>query len=143
MKGLQKVTKVQLKVDHDDEIIILGLVSAEPDYKLSLTLNRKLGISLRNTNPLSVKGRKQAEENFSRFSEGPDSLYSLVSNRNGSSCLVARLRNIDYFLAIRDPEKETNVTSISDKIREISSVTAVFNIDINTIRDKNLKYLIQ
>ena len=32
---------------------------------------------------------------------------------------------------------------LTSNLREIDSVTAVFNIDINTIKDKNLHYLTQ
>ena len=98
MKINQKVTKVKLKVEQNNDYVLLGLVSAEPDYKLSFSLNKKFRISL---------------------------------------------KNIDYLLQIQISEKEADLNSITLKLREIDSVTAVFNIDLDTIKDKNLHYLTQ
>ena len=44
---------------------------------------------------------------------------------------------------IQISEKEADLNSITLKLREIDSVTAVFNIDLDTIKDKNLHYLTQ
>jgi hypothetical protein len=35
MKSSQKVTKLKLNIEQDNDYLLLGLVSAEPDYKLS------------------------------------------------------------------------------------------------------------
>lgn len=48
MRNNQKITRVQLNIDQNEEVILIGIVSADPDYKLSLALNRKFGISLKN-----------------------------------------------------------------------------------------------
>jgi len=146
MKSLPKVTRLQLKVDQDDEHILLGIVSAEPDYKLSLSLNRLLRLSLKNTAPLKVQGEKANEITFSRFSDlsaAPDTSYILISNRSGNNFLLKKLKNIDYLLSVRDPDIISSIENLSSKLREIDSVTAVFNIDISTIKDKNLQDVIQ
>ncbi len=54
MKKIQKVTRLRLHNDENHDYILLGLVSAEPDYKLSLALNKKFGISLKNISPLKI-----------------------------------------------------------------------------------------
>jgi hypothetical protein len=146
MKSLPKVTRLQLKVDQDDEHILLGIVSAEPDYKLSLSLNRILKLSLKNTAHLKVQGEKGNEITFSRFSDlsaAPDTSYILISNRSGNNFLLKKLKNIDYLLSVRDPDIISSIENLSSKLREIDSVTAVFNIDISTIKDKNLQDVIQ
>jgi len=68
MKSSQKVTKLKLNTEQDNDYLLLGLVSAEPDYKLSLSLNKKFGISLRNIAPLVLPGDNNSEQTFSRFS---------------------------------------------------------------------------
>jgi len=146
MKSLPKVTRLQLKVDQDDEHILLGIVSAEPDYKLTLSLNRILKLSLKNTAPLKVSGEKGNEITFSRFSDlsgAPDISFILISNRSGNNFLLKKLKNIDYLLSVRDPDIISSIENLSSKLREIDSVTAVFNIDISTIKDKNLQDIIQ
>jgi len=146
MKSLPKVTRLQLKVDQDDEHILLGIVSPEPDYKLSLSLNRRLKLSLKNSAPLKVSDDKGNDLTFSRFSDAsgaPDISFNLISNRSGNNFLLKKLKNIDYLLSVRDPDIAGKINNITASLREIDSVTAVFNIDISSIKDKNLQDVIQ
>lgn len=146
MKITRKVTRVKLQIDQKDDYVLLGLVSSEPDYKLSLTLNKKFGISLKNTTPATVEGDNGSELLFSRFSdnrESPDRVFNLISNRSGKQFLIRKLKNIDYILHLHDPDKINNISQITSNLREITSITAVFNIDIDSIKDKNLHFVIQ
>jgi hypothetical protein len=146
MKSLQKITRVQLKVNQNEEFILLGIVSAEPDYKLSLSINSKFRISLKNISPVKLNDGHASELVFSRFSDSNgshDIIYTLISNRSGKNFLLKKLKNVDYIFQVQDPENENNMSNIATKLREIDTVTAVFIIDINTIKDKNSQYLIQ
>ena len=144
MKNLKKVTRLKLESDHTDEFIILGLVSSEPDYKLSFLLNKKLRISLKNLPPVSIPGSPGVELHFSRFSAAENSglTYTLFSNRAGKEFLLKKLKNVDYILLIQDPEREINPATLASNIRETESVTALFNIDPDSLKDKNFRYLI-
>jgi hypothetical protein len=144
MKSTQKVTRVKLSVEPTSDFVLLGLVSAEPDYKLCLSINKKFRISLKNVSPLAFNRDKNTDLSFSKFSnidEHPDLTFNLITNRSGKDYLLAKLKNIDYLLQIHEPDNEINIEKITSGLREIESVTAVFNIDINTIKDKNLHYL--
>ena len=146
MKGTQKVTRVKLNIEQNNDCILLGLVSAEPDYKLSLAINKKFKVSLRNLSPIRLTGENISELTFSRFSNHDDStdlLLNLVANRSGKSHLLNKLKNIDYLLQIQISEKEVRPDNLTSKLREIDTITAVFNIDLSTLKDKNLHYLIQ
>jgi hypothetical protein len=146
MKGTQKITRVKLTVEQNNDYIILGLVSAEPDYKISLSLNKKFGISLKNISPLRLPGADESQLIFSRFANIDDRAglnLILISNRSGKDYLLKKLKNIDYLLQIQSAENDPNISKITTGLREIDAVTAVFNIDINTIKDKNLQYLTQ
>ena len=146
MKNTQKVTRVKLNIEQNNDYILLGIVSSEPDYKLSLALNKKFRISLRNRSSLRVPGVDKSELTFSRFSNNDDPalpVFYLISNRSGKNFLLNKLKNIDYLLQIQNWESEININNISSGLKEIESITAFFNIDINTIKDKNLQYLTQ
>jgi hypothetical protein len=146
MKSTQKVTRLKLNIEQNNNYILLGIVSTEPDYKLSLSLNKKFNISLKNIPPLKLTGGTRSELAFSRFSNNNDNsdlIFSLISNRTGKNFLLNKLKNIDYLLQIQISENEINLNNITSSLREIDTVTAVFNIDINTIKDKNLHYLTQ
>jgi hypothetical protein len=145
MNNSQKITRIHLSVNEQDEPVILGIVTPDPDYKLSLKLNKKLRISLRNAKPVEFRDNDGDDFVFSKFADSsvaPDSVFQLVSNRSGNNFLLKKLKNIDYLLIIRDPGKNFKLEQVMLQIREIDSITGVFKIDFKTLKDKNLKYLI-
>lgn len=128
MKSSQKVTKVHLNLDPDQGNSFLGIVSSDPDYKLSLQINRKLNINLRNDKPVITPGKDGYKSTFSRFSDlktRPDKTLHLVSNKHESDYLVKKMKKLDYLLQISSPEEE-NIEEIAARLREITSITAVF-----------------
>jgi hypothetical protein len=145
MKGSQKITRIQLSIDDQDKPVIFGLVTTDPDYKLSLKLNKKLGILLKNEDPVMIDAAG-SEVTFSRFidsSGAPDTVFYLVSNRTGKYFLLKQLRNIDFLFLIHDLNREQSPAGLLLKLRTIDSVTAVFDIDFGTLKDKNLNYLLR
>jgi hypothetical protein len=146
MKRIQKITRIQLKINRKNEYFLFGIVSAEPDYKLSLIINRKFRISLKNITPVRIKSDNGNELSFSRFSETSsiaEVVFTLISNRSGKNFLLKKLKNVDYLFQVSDAENEKNIEKITAMLREIESVIAVFNIDINAFKDKNLQFLVQ
>ena len=144
MQNNQKVKRVQLKVNQLNDFMLIGIVTSEPDYKLSLTLNNKFRISLKNISPLELKDSSQSELTFSRFSDTHNHaglIFNLISNRSGKLFLLNKLKNIDYILQVHDSENVININELTDILREIESVNGVFTIDINTFKDKNLHFL--
>jgi hypothetical protein len=133
-------------MNQKDEFILLGVVSSEPDYKLSLSINKKFRISLKNTVPVIIGEGTDNALSFSRFSDTgrtPGIVFNLFSNRSEKNFLLKKLNNVDYIFQVYDPENESNIDQMVASLRDIESVSAVFKIDLNTFRDKNLHYLIQ
>jgi hypothetical protein len=146
MKKPRKVTRVKLKIDQIKDFILVGLVSSEADYKLSLSLNKKFGISLKNISPVKINTDNGTELLFSRFSdisESPERIFTLVSNRSGKHFLIGKLINVDYILQVHDSDNKNIVSQITSSLRDIPTITAVFKIDTDTIKDKNLHHVIQ
>jgi len=146
MMKTRKVTRVKLQIDQVNDFVLLGLVSSEPDYKLSLALNKKFSISLKNVSPVKINTDAGIELLFSRFadtSQSPERIYNLVANRSGKQFLIKKLRNIDFILHLHDPDNNDMISKITSSLREIDIITAVFNIDVDSIRDKNLHLVIQ
>lgn len=144
MKKPSKITRIVLPVNEQDVPAILGLVASDPDYKLTLKLNKKLNISLKGSEPVKITGNETKDLIFSKFMDNetaPDSVLTLYANRMGNNFFLKKLKNIDYILLVYDPGKNFNIEEISSGLREIDTVTAVFNIDHKTLKDKNLKYL--
>lgn len=145
MKSRQKITRVQLESETRNDYSLLGIVSAEPDYRLSLSINKALRISLKNDKPLEVTGLKKGEQHFSKFTDhsvGHEISYNLISNKSGNEFLLSRLKKIDYIFQVYSPENDFELPAICASLRAIESITAVFVLDPTEIKDKNLQYLI-
>jgi hypothetical protein len=146
MKNIQKIKRIQLNVEDNEKLLLCGIVSAEPDYKLSLALNKKMGISLKNKSPLNLSDESGNEISFSRFAysnHSDDVVYNLISNRSGKQFLLKKLKNIDYIFQVHFPGSDNASTKVTSLIRETEAVNAVFVIDTSTLNDKNLQYIIQ
>lgn len=145
MKTTPKIKRVHFKINQNDESVFLGIVSSEPDYKLSLALNKNLKISLKNSAPVIINDEPDNETTFSRFSDSSASqnlIYDLTSNRSGKNHLIRRLKNIDYIFRIYDPDNETNINQIISTLRKAECITAVFNINPESIKNRDLNHLI-
>jgi hypothetical protein len=146
MKKAQKVTRIQLEVSRNEKLFLYGIVSTEPDYKLSLALNKKMGISLKNKAPLNLPDDLGNEVSFSRFvytNRSDDAVFNLISNRSGKQFLIKKLKNIDYIFHIHRHGSENDSSKIISQLRETEYVNAVFLLDTGLINNKNLKYIIQ
>jgi hypothetical protein len=145
MKKIQKITRVQLQFDQEDAFSLFGIVTSEVDYKLSLAINKTFRISLKNISPVKITGDKGIDLSFSRYSDMDPSKevsYTLVSNRFGKNFLLKKLKNVDFIFQVHDTENKNHINQIAAALREIESVTAVFTIELKSLIDKNLKYLI-
>lgn len=145
MSGSKKVKKIQLPAEGHDEIMLVGIVSTDAQYKLALKLNRKLGISLKSAIPVEIHDPRGKALVFSKFSDvlsAHETSIHFVSNRSNADFLFKKLGNIDYLLAIHDPAHTFPSGELISDLRGIDTVTAVFSIDLDTLKDKNIKYLV-
>jgi hypothetical protein len=144
MKGSQRIKKVQLPVSVYDDITLIGMVCTDPHYKLALKLNRKLRVILKSAPSVEIHDTPGKDLSFTRFSDTTslhDASLHFLSNRSGADFLLKKLGNIDYLLEIYDPGQTYFTQDLMSKLREIDTVTAVFKIEVNAIKDKNLKFL--
>ena len=144
---MKKITKIRLEASQNESVILFGIVSREPDYKLSLALNQKIDISLKRSNPITICDDSGNSHSFSRFTTAatsPDNVvYTLTSNRSGLFFMLKKLKNIDYLFYINNSDNNDLELKISTILRETENIDAVFTIDIKTLNDKNISYLIQ
>lgn len=145
MKNSVKIKRIQLNMDYIEKLLFCGIVSTEPDYKLSLAINKKLGLSLKSKSPLRLTDGSGNELIFSRFSytnHSDDTIYTLISNRSGKQYFLKKLKNVDFLFHVHYNVIENNGLKVTTLLRETEAVNAVFVIDTMTLNDKNLQYII-
>jgi len=144
MKNPSKITRIHLPVSIQDIPAMIGISTSDQDYRLTLRLNKKLNISLRNTESVSFKDKSGIVLFFSRFSyssEADHLTIQLISNRYEQSYLLRKLVNIDYLILIHDPSENYDKEKLLTALRELESVTGAFLIELAQVKDMNIKYL--
>lgn len=142
MSREKKITRHTIESGDPQPFHFLGVVSSEPDYRLSVMINLHLGSDLRKCSDEITVSTKAGKQSFSRFTPG-NLAFTLASNRNGTSVLISRLKNIDFFIipgtGKRNDRKEAE--RMASQLREIPEITAVFIFDSRDISDRNLALL--
>jgi len=142
MNGKAKITRHAIVDSGMPDFIFLGIVSAEPDYRLSVMLNRHLAIDLRHSQTDICEVRGKDETAWSRFTTTPLTL-SLVSNKSRGKILIRKLKNIDYLLVIHNADDGKNAGALAAAVRKCPEVTAVFVFESLETGDRNLALLVQ
>jgi hypothetical protein len=140
MSPAKKITRHIIRKEEIPAFIFLGIVSAEPDYRLSVMLNRHLGSDFRkgseNITAISDKGTNS----FSCFISTQPAL-KLVSNKSGEAVFMRKLGKMDFLLVPGRPSNRKNTEDLATMIRKIPEVTAVFVFNSREISDRNVSLL--
>jgi hypothetical protein len=141
MSPAGKITKHIIKNEEIPAFLFLGIVSSEPDYRLSVMLNRHLGIDLRKKPEEITEGSGEKTHSYSVFTTAPIT-FSLISNRSMGGTLLRKLKNIDFLLNIHGTPDRKLAETLAAAVRDIPEVTAVFLFDSRDLSDKNIALLV-
>lgn len=136
----RKITRHTIPGEETQEFFFLGVVSAEPDYRLSVLINRHLGTDLRKCDDEITVQTDSGKHHFTRFTSVPPEL-SLVANRSEGQILLRKLKKIDFFILICGQAERKKTEELAATLREIPEITAVFVLDSSKISDRNLVLL--
>jgi hypothetical protein len=126
MSPAGKITKHIIKSEEVPAFLFLGIVSSEPDYRLSVLLNRHLGIDLRKKPEEITEGSGEKTHSYSVF----------------TTALLRKLKNIDFLLNIHGTPDRKLAETLAAAVRDIPEVTAVFMFDSRDLGDKNIALLV-
>lgn len=136
----RKITRHTISGEETPDIFFLGVVSSEPDYRLSVMINLHLATDLRK-DPDDIALRSETgEQAFSRFTSLSHE-FSLVSNRSNGNLLLRKLKNIDFFFLMSGQKERQRAERLAASLREIQEITGVFIFDSREVGDRNLSLL--
>lgn len=142
MSRERKITRHTIESTVPQPFFFLGVVSAEPDYRLSVMINRHLGTDLRKCPDDIIIETSAGARNFSRFSP-ENRAFTLVSNRSGGTVLLKKLKNIDYLLVPAQHDDAKTTEQLAASLRLIPEITAVFMLDSKGTADRNIALMAQ
>ena len=115
----------------DDEIkldmTVLAVNSHVKGYNLCWHINKKLCTNF-------IKKEIFIEENKESFSafevEQENKKITLVKNKSKKGVLIPEKKNIDFFIIIEPEIKKTAKEEFISKLREISKILLIFEVDL-------------
>lgn len=136
----RRITVHTMAGEETPAFFFLGVVSSEPDYRLSVMINRHLGTDLRKCPDDITLQTGTGRHTFTRFtSVSPD--FTLVSNRSEGKILLRKLKNIDFFFLKCGQKERQMAEELAVTLREIPEITAVFVFESREINDTKLPLL--
>ena len=120
---------------------LLGIVSDEPEYKLTWSMNEVLQTSFQRMEDLSLYHKKgQSEQRFSLYlyeEENTMLTYRIIRNRSENGYFLSDLKNIDYVIHIQG---ELDTDRVSDFIRQANQLDTIrmcIPIELSKLKDRS------
>ncbi|MEY2829958.1 MAG: hypothetical protein RIQ33_1816 [Bacteroidota bacterium] len=129
---------LQLEPDYDFQI--LAITATVPDYLICIELDHQFDVQLVQQQPLKLIVNKQAVL-FSWFALSCDvreSEICLLNNKTEGNYFLKEIKYADYFLRINGIWAFENKTNIADCLKKIEGVQAVNQLDVLSIKQKEL-----
>lgn len=133
---MAKAVKLNIKPEFD--FLVFGIVTSEPNYRLSWLINQSLNIALKETPPVKLYHQKrQVVQQFGRFSylTNLDELYQLIQNKSEQGFLLEEYKQVDFLLKIEGLSEDGK--TILSKIKAIKNISLVFEIKPGQLKSKN------
>lgn len=131
--------KQVLKSSIDSDVCLIGITCQLKSYRLSFSINKALRFQFRRIDDLEVPGFSGNDILAYPFLvyDHPDlkNLFCLVSNYHPQKKLISSMRQVDYFLVAKTPLDKYTKSSFMEKLRKISQVVAVYEINPDSNKD--------
>lgn len=136
---MAKQKKHLLDFESETDFDIVGICSHHNDYRLAWGINSDLGFHLeQSSDPFYITHSKkgvtvhQSHPMFEYYEEENRVTYFLIKNKENGKFLIPEKPTIDFFLFIHK-DNVVNLDQLSDKLRKVSSILAVFKLDAETL----------
>ncbi len=131
-----KTRRLSLSEDYDFKAV--GLASADKPYKLAWHINQALKINLEKVEDHAVvKANADILFNCMRCNDENNALqYILLENKTLGKLLIPELVAADYIFIFRGELWQLDMVEIKKKVKSISTIQLVFDIDVHGLRSK-------
>lgn len=130
----------KIKYDPEYNFELLGVSSADDDYKLSWHLSKLLNAEFVWLANLEIRDDRFSELQIFNVFEcvtlPQTSNIKLIGNRANVGFLIEELKNIDYFILIFDCDNQTTIDSLISQIKTIESITGIFRLKPENLKSR-------
>lgn len=132
---MAKQKKHLLEFETEVDFDLIGICSHHNDYRLAWGINSTLGFHLeQSADPFFITHSKkgitvhQSHPMFEYHEEENRVTYFLIKNKEEGKLLIPEKPTVDFFLFIHK-NNVVNLDELSDKLRRVTSILAVFLLD--------------
>ena len=135
------MAKKFIRISEEDkfDFIVIGIVCHLRDYRLSMALNKKLGINLSKQDEYTVFNNKRMEDQFFSFYEYLDEeedRYNLICNKSQKGFLLPEQNQVDYLFLVSTTRIRTNESGLVATIKDIPIVLAAFKFNALKLKSR-------
>jgi len=117
---------LDFKTEYD--FLLLGIYCAYRDYRICFELNHALELSFEKQDDFEIQLEKKGSTGqFAIFlaENSDEEQFFVVSNKSVNGLLVPELKQVDYFLLVRNNTRYTTSQHLIEKIKSINIVSSV------------------
>lgn len=134
------MNKFKLDIDYDYDFVLIGISCHETDYRICWAINNELGFDFKRTDDLEIKDKKLTTfSTYSLYAYHNDKTYMdyyIIENRSDDRLLIPEQKQTDFFMVIKGNILPTEKEELVKKLKNISFVLAVYEIDPNQLKSK-------
>lgn len=130
---------IRLSEEDKFDFIVVGIVCHLRDYRLSMALNKKLGINLSKQDEYTVFNNKRMEDQFFSFYEylnEDEDRYNLICNKSQKGFLLPEQNQVDFLFLVSTTRMRLDESVLVATIKEIPIVLAAFKFDALKLKSR-------
>ena len=132
-----------IKLSINRQFQLIGIVSNLSSYKLSWSINSKIGFNLSQLGDIIVENKRNDDKLcFSSyvFEDKSEITYNLISNKTDNGVLIRKIKNIDFILKIEPEISENQKNNIIEKLKEIDNIISVLEINTESLNQGDYRF---
>jgi hypothetical protein len=134
------VNRTTLKYELDLDFVLLAITTPLKDYKLCYQINKQLSVNFCRISELELVFN--GDENplvFSRYyyeDSQTETVYYVLANKGIYGLLIPEMRNVDYFLLIKNYIDKEDLQYLITGINKIADVLVAVEIEPKKLKSK-------
>ncbi len=135
-----------LDFEDDYDYVLIGIFCSYRDYRLCFELNGTLDLNLARQPDLELKlEKKGASSLFPVFWFRSDDTedFFVVGNKGSTALFIPELKQVDYFLLVRNASRYTSAEQLTKKLREIEIISSAVELKPADIKSADHFLLIE
>jgi hypothetical protein len=135
---------IKLVVEYDFDFEFIGLISSLKGHKLAWNINNELKIELKKEDDICLDFLHEGQLIIINYNfETEYSNFRLIKNKScefaniASPYLIPELKEYDYFIQLQDESGFFGISSIMEKLKNISGIEYIKLIETENLKSKD------